>query len=114
MANASGCCARLDDDRHAAVFGELDRVAGEIEQNLAQPRRVADDLRRQALVDIAADFQAFGLRAGPEQLDRLLDQAASANGRAARSSRPASILEKSRTSSISDNSVSPDVFTAFR
>ena len=65
---------RLDDDRHAAAFGELDRVAGEVEQNLAQPRLVADNARRQPLVDIAADFQPFRLRARSEQLDRLLDE----------------------------------------
>ena len=67
-------CVRLDDDRDAAVFGELDGVAGEVEQHLAQPRRVADHVRRQALVDVAADFQSLGLGARPEQLDRLLDE----------------------------------------
>ena len=35
------------------------------------------------------------------------------NGRASRSSFPASILEKSRISSINDNNVSPDVLAAF-
>ena len=65
---------RLDDDRDAAALGELDGVAGEVEQHLAQPRRVADDARRQALVDVAADLQALRLRARPEQLDRLLDE----------------------------------------
>ena len=65
---------RLDDDRYAAALGELDRIAGEVEQNLAQPRRVADHPRRQALVDIAADFEALCLGARPKQLDRLLDK----------------------------------------
>ena len=66
--------AGLDDDRDAAPFGELDRVAGEVEQHLAQPRSVADDARGQALVDVTADFEPLGLGARPEQLDRLLDK----------------------------------------
>ena len=65
---------RLDDDRDAAKLGELDGVAGEIEQHLAQPRRIADHARRQALVDIAADFEALGLGARPEQFDGLFDE----------------------------------------
>ena len=49
--------AGLDDQRHAAGRGELDRVAGEVEQHLAQPRGVADHLDRQPLVDIGRDLQ---------------------------------------------------------
>jgi hypothetical protein len=67
MAIASGCVS--DDDRDAAAIGKLDGVAGEVEQHLAQPRRVA-----KTLVDVAADFQPFRLGARPEQLDRLLDE----------------------------------------
>ena len=107
-------CARLDDDRDAALFGELDGVAGEIEQHLAQPRRIADDPRGQALVDVAANFETLGLRARASSSTASSTKSASANGRAARSSLPASILEKSSISSISDSSVSPEVFTAFR
>ena len=66
--------ARFDDDGDAAGFGEFDRVADQVENHLAQPRRIADHARRQALVDIAADFQALGLGAGPQKLDRLLDK----------------------------------------
>ena len=65
---------RLDDDGDAALLGELDRVAGEIEQNLAQPRGVADHARGQALVDIAADLQPFSCARGAEQLDDFLDK----------------------------------------
>ena len=56
------------------MLGKLDGVAGEVEQNLPEPRGIADDPRRQTLIDIAADFQAFGLGARSEQLDRLLDK----------------------------------------
>ncbi len=66
--------ARFDDDRDAARFRELDGVAGKVEQHLAQPRRVADDLPRQPLVDEAADLEPLRLRARPEQLGRLLDK----------------------------------------
>ena len=72
--NRIGLRIRLDDDRDAAAIGKLDGVAGEVEQHLAQPRRVADDAHRQPLVDVAADFQPFRLGARPEQLDRLLDE----------------------------------------
>ena len=65
---------RLDDDRHAAALRELDRIAGEVEQHLAEPRRVADHPRRQPLVDIAADFEAFGLGARTKELDDFLDE----------------------------------------
>ena len=106
---------RLDDDRDAAKLGELDGVAGEIEQHLAQPRRIADHARRQALVDIAADFEALGLRTRSEQFDRLFDKGRKpAKGRASRSSRPASILARSSISSMNDNSVSPEVFMALQ
>ena len=58
--------------------------------------------RRQPLVDEAADFEPFACARGPSSSAASSTKAASANGRAARSMRPASILEKSRISSISD------------
>src|SRR5258707_796911 len=48
--------AGLDDQCDAAGCGEFDGVAGEIEQPLPQPRRVADHFHRQAVVDIGSDF----------------------------------------------------------
>ena len=65
---------RFDHDRYAAGFGEFDGVAGEIEQHLAQARGVAGDARGQALIHIAADFEALFLRPRPEQLDHFLDE----------------------------------------
>ena len=65
-------------------LGELDRVAGEIEQHLAQPRRVADHARGKPLVDVRGDLEALRLRARREQLDRLLDQRARARTAASR------------------------------
>ena len=49
--------AGLDDQRHAAGRGELDRIAGEVEQHLPQPRGIADHLHRQPLVDIGRDLE---------------------------------------------------------
>ncbi len=105
--------AGLDDDADAAALGELDRVAGEIEQHLAQPRRVAQHALEQSLVDVGGDLQALGLGARAHQLDHVLDQRGQRHrARSASSSLPASILEKSSTSSISDSSASPDVLVA--
>src|SRR6202050_3753629 len=65
---------RFDDDRDAAVLGELEGVASEIEQHLAQPCGIANHMRREAFVHVAADFQAFGLGAWTQQFDGLLDK----------------------------------------
>ena len=109
----AGAGAGLDDDADAAGLGELDGVAGEVEQHLAQPRGVADDALGQPLVDVGGDLEALGLRARRQQLDHVLDQRGERRtARAASSSLPASILEKSRISSISDSSASPDVLVA--
>ncbi len=67
-------------DRGAAAFGELHRIAGEIEQHLAQPRRIADHAAGQALVDRTRDLDALRLRARAEQLDDVLDQRAEREG----------------------------------
>ena len=67
--------AGLDDQGDAAGRGELDGIAGEIEQHLPQPRRVADHVRRQPLVDIGGNFDLLGLRARREQFGDVLDHA---------------------------------------
>ena len=85
--------AGLDDQRDAAGRGELDGVAGEIEQHLAQPRRVADDLPRQALVDIGRDLELLACARGASNSVMSSISAGSANGRCSRSILPASILE---------------------
>ncbi len=109
---SSGRMPRFDHDGDAALVGKLDGVAGQIHQHLPEPGLIADDLRGQALIDIAGDFEALGLRARGQEFGDILDHRAQREGRASRSMRPASIFERSRISSISDSSVSPDVFTA--
>ena len=66
--------AGLDDHRDAAGVGELDGVAGEIEQHLPQPCGVADHPLRQTLVEIGGDLEALGLHARGQQLDHFLHQ----------------------------------------
>ncbi len=66
--------AGLDDQGHAAGRGELDGVAGEIEQHLPQSRRVADHFHRQPLVDIGRDLEFSRLRPRRQQFGDVLDQ----------------------------------------
>ena len=54
----------LDQHRNPARIGEFHRVAGEIQQHLAEARRVARDPSRNMIVDIGGDLDALGLRAG--------------------------------------------------
>jgi hypothetical protein len=67
-----GC--RLDQDRDAAVFRELDGVADQIEQHLPQPCRVAKHARRQPFVDVAADLETLRLSARAQKFDGVLDE----------------------------------------
>ncbi len=63
---------RLDRDEDLSRGGELDRVAQEVDQDLAQPRGVALDHGRHRGIDPAADLQPLARRLGGEQVDRLL------------------------------------------
>ena len=65
--------AGFDDQRDAAGRGKLDGVAGEVEQHLAQPRRVADHFDRQPLVDVGRDLDLARLRPRRQQLGDVLD-----------------------------------------
>jgi hypothetical protein len=66
----------LDRDRDAAGFGKLDRIADEIEQNLAQAGGIADETVRGCIFDECGDFDAFGMGVRRQQLDHVLDQRA--------------------------------------
>src|SRR5205823_11162715 len=61
---------RLDDD--LAGVGELDRVADQVEQDLAQSPWVADDSYRHVGLDVEDELDALVRRGLREQLDRLL------------------------------------------
>ncbi len=66
--------ATLDQDADAALFGELDRVAGEVQQHLPQPRRIAQHAARHIVLDECRDLDLLGLRARRHQFDRLLHE----------------------------------------
>ena len=63
-----------DAHANAAGFGELDRVARQIEQHLPQPGGVADEPARHVGRDGGGDFQPLALRARRQQLDHALDE----------------------------------------
>src|SRR5829696_900920 len=65
--------ALLDDHPDAAGLGELHRVAGEVDEDLAQPILVADDARRHLRRDEGRDLDALALGFGRKQLDHALD-----------------------------------------
>ena len=99
-------------DADAAAIGELDRVADEIEQDLAQPVAVAEEMARQVGGDKRRDLETLGLGARRHQLRHRLDQQAGSKRSWASSSLPASTLAKSRMSSTSASSASPEVRSA--
>ncbi len=68
-------CPRTQDAQsYAARLRELDRVAGKVEQDLAQAHGVADDAAWHAAGHGAGDLQALALGSGRQQFDDALDQ----------------------------------------
>ena len=83
----------------AADLGELHRVGEEVAEDLAQPQRVADVRRGEALVGAPRQQQALRRRGVDERLHRRPRSAAQRRTSSATiSSLPASIFEKSRMS----------------
>jgi hypothetical protein len=68
-ASSPWSCSSMATYRHLAAFGEFDRIAGVVEQRLAQAGRVAAQPHRHvAAIDL--DAQALGLRrAGDHRMD---------------------------------------------
>ena len=60
-------------DRHTAGVGELDAVADQIDQHLAQPDRV-DQHHRRRRVDVGGDVDPLAMGAGSDQFDDVLDE----------------------------------------
>ena len=58
----------------AALVGELHRVAGEVQDHLAQACRVPHHLAAEVAADQAGDLDALALRARRQELDGALDQ----------------------------------------
>ena len=66
----------LDRDADAALIGELDRVAGEIGENLAQALAVRAHEARRRGAERRGDLDAFALGSGREQFHHAFDQLA--------------------------------------
>ena len=72
--------ALLDDHPDAAGLGELHCVAGEVDEDLAQPISVADDARRHVRRDEGRDLDALALGFGSKELDHALDHGTDVEG----------------------------------
>ena len=70
--------------RHAAGLGELDRVANQVEQNLAQAGFIAKNLARHVGGERPGDLQPLVERLRREQFDDVLDAGSNVDGLAAK------------------------------
>ncbi|OEZ97550.1 hypothetical protein DUGA2_58890 [Duganella sp. HH101] len=57
---------QLDAHHHRAALGELDGVAGQVDQHLVEPQRVAHHVRRQRGIEIEQHLDRLALHAGAE------------------------------------------------
>ena len=58
---------------HPAAQGELDGVAHQVDEHLPQPARIAAQLPRHVLQDVAGEVETLGLRLLGQQFDRAFD-----------------------------------------
>ena len=105
-------CRRLVDARRTTTspcVGELDRVADQVHEHLAQPPRIAPHDRRHVGSDQRGQLEALGLRRA-RPAARATSSTASRRSKSmvSSSSLPASIFEKSRMSLMIASSASPD------
>ncbi len=64
-----------------AALGELDRVAGEVEQDLAQALVVADEAGGQVVVDDVDEVEVLLAGLGRDEVERFLDAGAEVEGK---------------------------------
>ena len=104
-----------DGDEHVALLGELDRVAHEVDQNLAEPERIADERCGNRGIDVDEQLERLLIGAHGERPKRFVDHVARAT-KATDSSRRRrdSIFEKSRMSFRISSSDPADVRTVCR
>ena len=94
---------------HLATLGELDGVAQQIGQHLAQPPGIAHRLSRQAGRDRRLEFQALGARLQGEHRTRSPRRSdCSGNATCSTGSFPASMRDRSRMSLINASSESAE------
>ena len=70
----------IDRQRHLAVFGELDRIAEQVDHHLPQTGRIADDTPRHFRTNVGNQFQTFLVRAHRQHTHRLLQHIAQLEG----------------------------------
>ena len=68
--------APLETDHDLAVIGELQRVAGEVHQDLPQPSRIAAQARRQRLVDGADELELLAVGLDRQRVQDAVDDRA--------------------------------------
>ena len=64
---AVGLASRRDVDGDLAFRGEFHRIAGQVEQHLAQTRRIAQKARGDIGFQPASQLEAFGVRGGRDE-----------------------------------------------
>ena len=69
-----------DREHHLALLGELDRIAQQVDQDLAQAGHVADDGFGGVRIDQVGQVQPFLGGAGRQQVQRALDALAQVKG----------------------------------
>ena len=74
----------FDGQHHLAVLGELDGVADEIHDHLAQAAGVADHGGRHVGRDVADQLQSLLVRPGGQQFERRREQSLKSNGMTSR------------------------------
>ena len=76
----SGRRKRFDLDDDLAGGGEFDAVAEQVDEHLAQPGHVAEDLRRHAVVHLVGQVELLFRRLGGQQIQGVLDARAQVEG----------------------------------
>ena len=105
----AGRASALQRQDDLALVGELDRVGQQVEEDLAEPAGVADDRLGQLVAHRVGELEPFLAAVGAIRSRALSTHSRSSNGSDSRSTRPASIFEKSRMSLMIVRSASPDV-----
>src|SRR6185369_14401319 len=73
---AGAAAGQLGPDHHLALLGELDRVAGQVQQHLPQPARVTAQRHRYVWTHVAEQLQPLRPGRLGHHLDHILDELA--------------------------------------
>jgi len=98
---------QLELDGYFALARELDRVAAQIEQDLANAPRIALDQHGQRGIDLDGELEPFRMRCTASNRATFSSVSRRSTSISSRSSLPASIFEKSRMSLMIVSSAAP-------